>query len=328
MDPTTGQVNDFSHSDSEDPEVIRARIEATRAGMSQTVDSIQHRLSPERLTRQAKESIKEATIGKVEDMTHNATQTAKGWRKSLVRSIKDNPVPAALAGLGLTWLFMSGPDDDDYENGNTYRQYPTRNVYGQPHYTRTAHNEQGVVSGTVDHIRHQAGEITSQTSEMAGQVRDQAGEIAGQVKDQAQELSSQAQAQAHALAQQTQDQMHYYADLAQYQAKRAQRGFNQMLDENPLTLGAMALAVGAAIGLSLPSTRKEDEWMGETRDHLMNQAQSQAQQTINKAQRVVSEVADDVQHSAQKVVDTTKEAAESAKETAKKEAEKQNLTQS
>ena len=319
MGTTPNPVNyDPYPADSDDPEVIRARIEATRADMSQTVNTIQQRLSPERLTHEAKETIKEATIGKVEDMADNATRTANSMRRGLVRTIKDNPIPAALAGIGLAWLFMSGSDEQD-DSGYEYRQYPTRNVYGQPRYTQIPHSQQGRIADTVTDVRDQAGE-------MVRQAKDQAGDVAGQVKDQAQDLAAQTQAQAHALTQQAQDQMDYYANRAQYQARRARRGFNHMLDENPMALGAMALAVGAAIGLSAPSTRREDEWMGETRDHLVNQAQSQARETMGKVQSIASEVADDVQKSAHDVIETTKEAAQSAKQTAKQEAKKQDLT--
>src|SRR5215204_5842982 len=64
----------------EDTEQLRADIEDTRAEMSQTINEIQERLSPEHLMGQVKETVREATIGKVErvmDRVADATEPAR-----------------------------------------------------------------------------------------------------------------------------------------------------------------------------------------------------------------------------------------------------------
>jgi hypothetical protein len=50
--------------------------------------------------------------------------------------------------------------------------------------------------------------------------------------------------------------------------RRVQRRFLDTLQEQPLVLGAIGLAVGAPIGAALPATETEDEWMGHTRDQV------------------------------------------------------------
>src|SRR5688572_1026054 len=64
-------------SDDYDPnaEQIRAEIEDTRAEMSQTINEIQERLSPENLMQQAKETVREATIGKAEKVMNKVGET-------------------------------------------------------------------------------------------------------------------------------------------------------------------------------------------------------------------------------------------------------------
>jgi hypothetical protein len=89
--------------------------------------------------------------------------------------------------------------------------------------------------------------------------------------------------------------------------RRAKRTFWQTMEENPLAIGAAAAAAGALIGMALPSTEKENELMGETRDRLVQDATSTAQETLHKVQTVA---------------ETT---AKTAVTEAKKEAEKQNL---
>ena len=64
---------------------IRSQIERTRAEMSQTIDAIHARLSPSRLVTDAKQTVKDATVGRV---------------KRLAAKAKDgnNVVPVALVG--------------------------------------------------------------------------------------------------------------------------------------------------------------------------------------------------------------------------------------
>jgi hypothetical protein len=79
-----------------------------------------------------------------------------------------------------------------------------------------------------------AGQAQDKASNVAGQVQDTAGQVAGQVQDTAGQL----------------------ADGAQYGVQRAQGAFQQALQSNPLAVGVVAVAVGAAIGLSIPETEK------------------------------------------------------------------------
>ena len=86
---------------------------------------------------------------------------------------------------------------------------------------------------------------------------------------------------------------------AQYGAQRLEDRFQQSLRTNPLAVGAMALALGTAIGLALPQTERENAPMGEARDMLVERAQELAQETIRKVQQVASEVQTTVQQEAQ-----------------------------
>jgi hypothetical protein len=98
-----------------------------------------------------------------------------------------------------------------------------------------------------------------------------------------------AQERAGQMTSQAQERAGQMAGQARYQARRVEDRFQQMLQENPLAVGAVAFALGAAIGLTVPATRKEHELMGEARDSLMQQAKSSAQDTLQRAQRVAEE---------------------------------------
>lgn len=243
----------------------RAEIEHTRADMSETVDAIQERLSPESLKEQAKDRVREATVGKV-----------TGAGSTVVETIKENPLPAILTGIGLGWLFVSG----------------RKRSSGQPRYRAGAYAYPPAYdyAPTHDYPLHN-GERRSDDSS--------AGQAIGQARDKVGETASQAQDKAGQIADRTQDQASRLANQAQYQAKRAKSGFERMLRENPLTVGTLAIGVGAAVGLAIPETAKEHEVMGETRDNLVDKAQEKAQETQQKVQRVAEEAQSTVQQEAQ-----------------------------
>lgn len=256
-----GAVVDEAEVERAEIERTRAEIERTRADMGETVDAIQQRLSPDNLKEQAKDRVKEATVGK-----------AQGVGSTIVETVRANPLPAALTGLGVGWLVMSarrGSSGQTRYRGEVYAyDYPPR--YDE----RTT--------------------STPSTGQAVERARDKVGETASQAQDKAGQVVSQAQ-----------DQVSHLGDQAQYQTRRVGDEFQRVLRENPLTVGALAVGVGAAIGLAVPQTSREHEVMGEARDTFVEKAQEKAEEAQEKVQRV----------------------AEEAQSAAKGEAENQGLTQ-
>jgi len=154
-------ASSFEPTEDAEVEEIRAEMEATRVEMSQTIDAIQDRLNPDDLkeqakdiakdvteqvtehvketlhnaTAQAKEAVRDATVGRAERMFDNASDTAWEVRESVIETVKSNPIPAALVGIGLGWLLMNrGEKNRQYRgsarhDGETYRQYGS-SAYG------------------------------------------------------------------------------------------------------------------------------------------------------------------------------------------------------
>lgn len=286
------------NSDSDDPEVIRANIEQTRAEMSETVNTIQEKLSPEHLKQQAQEMVREATVGKVEEMANMANRKVRNWRSNMVETIKQNPVPAALIGIGVGWLLMRGTDDSDVETQYYYPQEfgPSRPYSRQGGFGEVQHRAGGVAHNVQERASDMAHNVQDKVSDVAGQVQEKVSGVANQARMQTEQLTTQAQQQAEEMKQ-----------WAEYEAWQAKRSYQQTLQDNPLALAAVALAAGAAVGLSLPSTQTENELMGQARDRLVHQAQTTAQETMDKVRHVAEE------------------ATQAATEEAKREAEKQGL---
>ncbi|HEX6574425.1 MAG TPA: DUF3618 domain-containing protein [Gemmatimonadaceae bacterium] len=98
-------------------EAIRAGIVETRERITHDLDEIGERLNPHNIKQEIKEGIREATIGRVEDMARNAGERLNSASDGIVQKIKDNPVPAVIAGVGLAWLFMGSGSSSRPANG-------------------------------------------------------------------------------------------------------------------------------------------------------------------------------------------------------------------
>ncbi len=91
--PSPAEMEELRQRAQSDDEVeaTRAQIELTRAEMTETVDALQERLDPQRLKERAKVQ---------------ARDTARSTGSEILETIKQNPIPAAIAGglLGLLLL--------------------------------------------------------------------------------------------------------------------------------------------------------------------------------------------------------------------------------
>lgn len=67
------------------------------------------------------------------------------------------------------------------------------------------------------------------------------------------------------------------------QARRTAQKSQSFMHDQPIAVGAVALGLGALIGALLPSTRREDDLLGEQRDAVMAAAKSTLQQELDKA---------------------------------------------
>jgi hypothetical protein len=96
----TGETSTAATAAAPTTDDIRFQIEQTRAGMSDTIDAIQTRLSPARAIADAKDSVTDATVGRLTRLA----QRTPGSGRHLLEMARDNPLPvlgavAVTAGL-------------------------------------------------------------------------------------------------------------------------------------------------------------------------------------------------------------------------------------
>jgi len=140
---TVGATTDYDRTDeNKSSDAIKADIEQTRSEMGQKINQIQERLDPTRLKEQAQESVRSAVSDSTEALVNYVRGNAGDFGYTVVDTIKRNPVPAALVGIGLGWLIFksfSGPSSDWQDNDDRYRERYTANRNsgsGYPQYTR------------------------------------------------------------------------------------------------------------------------------------------------------------------------------------------------
>ncbi|WP_447555415.1 DUF3618 domain-containing protein [Vreelandella sp. EE22] len=112
-----------------------------------------------------------------------------------------------------------------------------------------------------------------------------ASEAAHHLSDRAHHMGGSMRNNTSHLYQSTQHGMH---DAGQW-AKSAGQHTSDFIQEHPLVVGALGLALGAALGSILPSTRKEDEYMGDYRDRFMHEAADKGHEHADRMQHSLHE---------------------------------------
>jgi len=98
-------------------------------------------------------------------------------------------------------------------------------------------------------------------------------------------------------------------DDVKHQAKRAK----SIAQDNPLGLAVGAIAVGFLAGTLLPSTRVEDEKLGELSDDVVERAKATGQEALERGKQVAQDAAETAKESgrehAEELKSTTQERA-------------------
>ena len=279
-DRTTGVDTAFDDDvDVETAEKVM-EIELTREEMHETVEAIGDRLTPASIAESAKETVRDATVGKVEDMAQSArgalddaSMTASEARNGIIDTIRQNPIPAAMAGIGLAWLWTHRSQGESDRSGAWRRE---AGYYGEPRYAGSMYRtgtRYGETRGATDDVRRKAGDVGDRMSDVGDRVSERVGQGVDTVGEQFDRLGDRMS--------DVPDQMGYRHDLSE-QAR-------SLIEESPLAVGAVAVAVGTAIGAALPSTSTERRVLGPAADRAIGTAEEKATDALEQAEQRMSE---------------------------------------
>ncbi len=316
----------MAHSD----EVMRAEalereIEQDRRRIEEKIGAIQAKMSPGQLVDEALSWAK----------SNGATEYAS----NLGSAMKTNPIPVALMGIGMAWL-MANPgrrstaaseiaEETEYPlapvHGSTVRRIGPVQADGPSRYSHFADEAGNRFKALTDESGHRAGHFMDQAGRSYRGFADATGKQVRDIRDETGKLFDEAtgwlsgtwRRLGQAASNATGAMMHGARSGGHSTMAAGNALVDQALDLNhsmmrhfrdqPLIGGALAFALGAAIGAALPNTRREDELMGDMAEGVRDQISTKAVETRAKAEQVASEVYEKAQSVASEVHDVAKQ---------------------
>lgn len=209
--------------------------------------------------------------GEFLDQTLNLVRQHGGELVSNVSTtIRENPVPALLTAAGIAWMVISSNRPKTSLKARTvdYEYDPPAEAYRQTD-PNSSESDSGVFAQAGQRIRSGA-EATRQ------------------------KLTSSKDAVASGLTK--------TAETAQVQATRVRAGFNSLLQDQPLILGALGIAFGAAIGATLPITEQEDRLLGSVRDQTLDKIKETGSESFDQVKEAVTRAGENAKQAISKTL--------------------------
>ena len=179
---------------------------------------------------------------------------------SFSNTVKANPIPVLLTSVGLAWLMMGDRNPpppvltDEYD--------PDQNH-----------------SGTDNSLKDTASALGNKASKLGAKARDAAHSAKAKANDVERSLKDKA-ASARERAADT--------------AAKARDNFEYLVEEQPLVLGALGIAIGALVGGSLPRTATEDKTLGKSSDSVKHRGKEMAGKAYDKASQKAAEASEKI----------------------------------
>jgi hypothetical protein len=176
-----------------------------------------------------------------------------GFLNSLSDAVRDNPLPAALIGMGVMWMFMGGS------------RMSLAGGSGRKSVFSAAGEGASQIGGMVRHTADKVGSSISATAEGAANLVSTASGTVADAATSTYDAASEAPARM---------------------GNQLQQNLSDLFDRQPLLLGAAGFALGAGIAASLPVSETEKQVMGKASGYVhekVSQTASQVKEVANAA---------------------------------------------
>ncbi|TCZ54986.1 DUF3618 domain-containing protein [Roseicella aquatilis] len=272
---------------------IEREVERTRAGLTETLDELRERASPGQLFEQA--------------IDYARSSGGTEMMRNLGQQVRDNPLPLLLIGAGIGWMMLSGGSRGGGGMAAT-GSAPGRATAGSARYRvyggsadaaeagsgpSTLGRVRDSVAGAADQAIDKAGQSYRSVTDAAGSAADSLRGAAGSAADSAREAAGAVADSLGGAASMVADRLSGTGQDLREQAgemgAQARQGIGWLVREQPLVLGAIGVALGAAVGALLPGTEAENRLMGQTRDALADRVQETAQQGYEQLKETAGE---------------------------------------
>lgn len=271
-----------------DPAELEREAEAARARLSDTAERIRDRMTP----------------GQLMDEVLGQFRGGDGSRMlaNLQGQARDNPMALALVGSGLAWLMMGSggqthgtgapwparPPATPYPvaaggTGDSWREDAPR-AWGEAaaRTGMTAESDAGGGSGV--------GSGSGSLAGMAGSASEAFASARSAIGDGWEEAGDRAGRLAHDLRAAGGDAFGEVRQSAAGVGHQARDTFLDILEREPLVIGAIGVAVGAALGAFLPATEIERRHLGPTGEALKEKADALVDRGVARAKEAAAEV--------------------------------------
>jgi ElaB/YqjD/DUF883 family membrane-anchored ribosome-binding protein len=250
----------------QDPSSIERESDQIRADMGRTLDQIEQKLSPREVVDRSWELIEE-----------------RGGRivRRLGDAVKENPVPLLLVATGLVWFFASA-----VRSGASAQS--------------SVGDEEGAESfGDSEAGEAYAADAGAGEEGLPHKLREKAAVVGERLQRNAADLSEKLHSGASAASQRLQSskravkqRLRSTRRFAEAETQRVRDNFSTMLDEQPLVLGAIGVAIGALIGSALPETEYEHRLMGKAKVKSLAKAKEIGAEQYSKLRAKTQDAAD------------------------------------
>ncbi len=299
-----------------DYDAMQREIRERQARIGNTIQILKRktaRLAPRHLMEQTMNRMHTTTSGygdRAESRYYEPIRNQSHQRShSVGDTMRSNPIPIAMIGIGLGWLALtaSGYDRRIARSG-------------------TMHNVRDRAGSAAQYARDTFYSAGSTVREAASHAYDRASDAVEDAGDRVRGLADHARDRAQGMRR---DMSHLsggqsgggYGDAGHTRASdrlhSATGRFWEMVDDHPMVAGVMGIALGAALGASIPSTRYEDRWVGDYADEATNRAKEAALDAMDRGTRAARAA---VEAAKEEVGDAVSAASDAAKEEARKPA--------
>ena len=207
----------------------------TRAQLGETIDALRQSLDPQTLKRQV-----------------NHMMRSNDGSAGLAETLKSNPIPLAMIGLGIGWLLVRGTGGGGY--GGQVRDWADRNTRGAR--SRVQH--------AMDRVSETAHDVSDRAAGTLQSMRDR---VTGEHGTPGRTTAAGGSAPGHGTPGHGATGPSTLGRIRR-SASRSAGGLWHLVDDYPLAAGLMGLALGAAVGAAIPTTETENEWVGEWGDEI------------------------------------------------------------
>lgn len=264
-------------------EQLERKVDCTRSEIEQTLSQLRERLRPGLV---------------MDDLVDFARDNGGAeFVRKLGRQVADNPLPVALMGAGFAWLMVAQnrPAAVPGQAQSSFNEWAER-THAMTEYD--SERRTGMDDSKSGSMYGQASETMGRAGEAMSGARDRASDMMGKAR----ETTSGAYQKVSSSVSSAMDSVS--------SRMPSTRSITNFMQEEPMVLAGIGVALGAIIGAMLPTTRIEEQYVGPAAGSLKEQAKDAAREQWERGKQMASEGWDEAKEAASRTWEDAKNEAQ------------------